>query len=81
MRDPLSPPARPLALTDSELDAVMRAARVLQPYQRDSFLKDIATELASLPVLGPGVVHRAIVAVQKKYFDAPDLRASVGKYD
>jgi hypothetical protein len=33
------------------------------------------------PVLGPGVIFRVIRAVQKKHFDAPDLRVAVGKYD
>jgi hypothetical protein len=70
----------PLALTDDELDAIMRAAAPLQPHQRDGFLQDIAVALAALPMLGPGVVHRAIAEVQRKHFDAPDLRVAGGKY-
>jgi hypothetical protein len=58
----------------------MDACRPLQPTDRDRFLKDIAVELAALPMLGDGAVHRAIV-VQRRHFDPPDLRAAVGKYD
>jgi hypothetical protein len=71
----------PLALTDSELAAIMDACRPLQPHARDRFLKDIAGELAMLPMLGDDAVHRAIVTVQRRHFDPPDLRAAVGKYD
>jgi hypothetical protein len=71
----------PLRLTDAELAAILNACRPLQPRDRDQFLKDIATELASLPMLGDGAVHRAIVSVQRRHFDPPDLRTAVGKYD
>jgi hypothetical protein len=71
----------PLRLTDAELAAILNACRPLQPRDRDQFLKDIAAELASLPMLGDGAVHRAIVSVQRRHFDPPDLRTAVGKYD
>jgi hypothetical protein len=71
----------PLSLSDSELAAIMDAARALQLHARDRFLRDIAAELAAVPMLGPGAVHRAIVVVQRRHFDPPDLRAAVGKYD
>jgi hypothetical protein len=71
----------PLRLTDAELTAILNACRPLQPRDRDQFLKDIAAELASLPMLGDGAVHRAIVSVQRRHFDPPDLRTAVGKYD
>jgi hypothetical protein len=63
----------PIRLTDSELDAVLNAARPLPPRDRDQFLKDIAAELAALPMLGDGAVHRAIVTVQRRHFDPPHL--------
>jgi hypothetical protein len=72
---------KPIHLSDDELTAVMNACRPLQPRDRDQFLKDIAAELASLPMLGDGAVHRAIVSVQRRHFDPPDLRTAVGKYD
>jgi hypothetical protein len=71
----------PIHLSDDELTAVMNACRPLQPRDRDQFLKDIAAELAALPMLGAGAVHRVIREVQHRHFDPPDLRAAVGKYD
>jgi len=53
---------RPIALSDSELRAVLAAARPIPPDRRDAFLRELASTL-----------HRAIVAVQRKYFDPPDL--------
>jgi hypothetical protein len=50
----------PIALTDEEMDAVMRAATPIDPAQRGAFLRDIAIELAKCPEeLGPGSVYRA----------------------
>jgi hypothetical protein len=75
------PIAKPLALSDSEYSQVMQACAPLQPHQRSGFLEALAAELRGLPELGDGRVHRAIAKVQRAHFDAPDLRASVGKYD
>jgi hypothetical protein len=47
---------QPVSLSDSELAAIMHACRPLQPRDRDRFLKDIAAELAALPMLGDGAV-------------------------
>jgi hypothetical protein len=71
---------KPLALSDSDLDAIMTACRPLQPRDRDQFLKDIAVELASLPMLGEGAVYRAIATVQKRHWDPPHLGYASGKY-
>jgi hypothetical protein len=64
----------PISLTDSELDAVMNAARPLQPRDRDLFLRHIARVIAELPERGPGSVYRAIHATVREHFDPPDLR-------
>jgi limonene-1,2-epoxide hydrolase len=66
---------QPISLTDAELTAIMDAARPLQPRDRDRFLRQIAEALVSMPVRGPGNVHRAIRAVWREYFDVPDLRS------
>jgi hypothetical protein len=58
MPQPAPPPVRPLALTDSEYDQVMAAARPLH-------------ELRGLGELGDGRVHRAIAEVQRRYWDPP----------
>jgi hypothetical protein len=48
----------PLALSDAELAVVMQAAQPLAPDQRDGFLQAVAAELAQIPAVGPGAVHR-----------------------
>jgi hypothetical protein len=65
----------PIALTDSELDAIMTAARPLQPRDRNLFLQHVAQAIAALPERGDGSVARAIRSVWRQHFDAPDLRA------
>ena len=55
----------PLALTDDEFAAVQAAAAPIHPMQRRAFLKALAAELESHPVVGPGVVFRAAAALQK----------------
>jgi len=64
-------PPRPLALSDSEIAAVMAAARPLAPRQRESFLRHVAQVLSAMPVRGDGVVHRAIASVWREHFDPP----------
>ena len=66
--------SRPIALSDDQLSAIMSAARPLAPWQRDGFLRDIAEELVKLPEIGSGALHRIITTVQRRHFDAPDLR-------
>jgi hypothetical protein len=64
----------PLALSDDELAAVMDAAQPLSIRQRDAFLREVASALQSANgEIGPGLVHRVVVEVQRKYFDPPDL--------
>ena len=74
---------RPIALSDDQLDAVMRAAAPLQPRDRGPFLEELARELARLPDIGDGSLHRIIMTVQRKHFDPPRKVAGfhgVGKY-
>jgi len=68
--------SQPISLTDSELEAIMTAAKPLQVHQRDGFLRDIAEELVKLPVIGNGARHRIITTVQRRHFNVPDLRIS-----
>jgi hypothetical protein len=77
---------RPIPLSDAELDAVYSACRPLAPDRRAGFLQALAAELQGREI-GPGSVHRAIVVVQRAYFDAPleteptgRRRVSGGKY-
>jgi hypothetical protein len=63
----------PLALTDSQLDAVFDAARPLQPRDRSRFLKDVAIALAGCPDPGDGTVFKVCRQIQGRYFDPPLL--------
>jgi hypothetical protein len=64
-------PTTPIALTDLQLDAVMRAAAPLLPCDRSPFLEEVARELAALPDIGDGVLHRVIMSVQRRHFSPP----------
>jgi hypothetical protein len=69
----------PLALSDAQMSAVFAASYPLPPNRRSDFLADVARELAALPMVGDGVLHRVVMVVQRKYFDPPlDARATNG---
>jgi hypothetical protein len=72
----LSPPPRPLALSDQQLDTVMRAAAPLQPIDRDAFLVLVAARLRGVEMIGDGVVARVCKEAQREFWDAPDLSRS-----
>jgi hypothetical protein len=74
---PSSPP-RPLALTDEQMSALLAASHPLPPRSRPAFLEACARELAALPMLGDGAVHRVVMQVQRQYFDPPDLGRANG---
>jgi hypothetical protein len=52
------------ALSDDELEAVMSAARPLQPKARTEFLTAVAAELERQPERGPGVIYRVCRELQ-----------------
>jgi hypothetical protein len=62
---------RPVALSDAQLDAVMRAAAPLEQRDRSAFLEEVVRELARLPAIGDGSLHRIIMTVQHKHFAPP----------
>jgi hypothetical protein len=68
---------KPLALSDSQLDAILRAAGPLPPDLRAPFLEDVARALAGRE-LGDGIVARTCAEVQKRYWKAPDLSRANG---
>jgi hypothetical protein len=63
----------PIALSEPQMCALLAASYPLPPRSRGPFLEACARELANLPELGDGALHRLIVRVQKMYFDPPDL--------
>ena len=55
----------------------MQAAKPVAEPDRDALLKDIAAELGQHEVVGPGLLHRIISEVQRRY-DVADQRRSTG---
>jgi len=65
----------PIRLSDEQMSALLAASHPLPPDSRSAFLEHCARELARLPMVGDGVLHRVIMQVQRQYFDPPDLSA------
>jgi hypothetical protein len=63
----------PLALTDAQLNELMRLAQPLQPKCRDAFLRTLACVLHGRSDIGDGELHRAAVEIIRsgRLFDAP----------
>jgi hypothetical protein len=77
-QEPYAPgiPTQPLSLSDSQLDAVMRAAEPLLPLGRDPFLRAVAQRLRSEPTIGDGLVGRVCKELQREFMrHAPQLSA------
>ena len=60
----------PLAFSDQQLDAILRAAGPLAPGDRTGFLEEIAAKLDG-QALGDGLVFRVIREVQARYLTPP----------
>jgi hypothetical protein len=66
--------------SDSELAAVMGAARPIPRRDREAFLVDVASELANYPELGPGIVGRVVGKLQREHLTRPRYRNGVTKW-
>jgi hypothetical protein len=62
-----------LRLPDHDFDRLMHAAKSLAAPDRILFFKDVAAELGRHEVLGPGLLHRIVSEVQRRY-DVVDQR-------
>jgi hypothetical protein len=62
----------PIKLSDVEIDAVLAAARPIAADRRDAFMRDVALSLAGCSEIGPGILHRTLVQVQRVHFDPPE---------
>jgi hypothetical protein len=71
-------PTHLVHLTDQQMSAVLAASHPLPPDRRSDFLADVARELAALPDIGDGAVHRTIMQVQKRHFDPPQFATDNG---
>jgi hypothetical protein len=61
----------PLALSDAQVDAVVRAAQPLAPADRGAFLEELGRVLAGYREIGDGQLYVVIREVQRRHFDAP----------
>jgi hypothetical protein len=71
---------KPIQLSDTQLEQIMRAAAPLAPSDRAAFLADVAAALHGL-ALGDGAVFRVIREIQGRYFHPPEFaQGGCGKY-
>ena len=66
----------PLALTTEEMDLLLALAAPINHRQREQFLHEVAAELEAkrqAGEVGEGLVHRLARAIQRKYWDPPQL--------
>jgi hypothetical protein len=75
---PAPTPPRPISLSDEQLSAVMRAAAVLLPADRDPFLRALAHRLRGETELGDGVVYLAIRELMRRggFFKPPHIEGA-----
>jgi hypothetical protein len=67
---------RPIGITDSQLQMIMRACEPLLPADRDPFLRALARALGGGPQpLGDGAVYRAVKLLQRQYWRPPAVDA------
>jgi hypothetical protein len=66
----------PLALSDSQLETVYRAASPLAPEVRGAFLELVAQRLAGAGEIGDGTVARVCAEAQARFWIPPDLSKS-----
>jgi hypothetical protein len=69
-----------LALSRREMETIWRAAALLPRDRQDAFIEAVLGVLESgCPVLGDGVIHRAIAATQRAFWDPP-ITTRTGHY-
>ena len=56
-----------LRLPAHDFARLMETAKPLAALDRDAFLKDVAAELGQHEVVGPGLLHRVVSEVQRRY--------------
>jgi len=69
---------KPLALSDDQMTAILRAAEPLDPDRRSDFLRDVAAALQGRE-LGDGLVGRICSEMQRRYLVPPDLFNGAGE--
>jgi hypothetical protein len=66
----------PIALTDAQLAKIQDLARLIPPWRRDEFLRELAARLRDVE-LGDGSVHRIAAACLKDVLARPRLAPGI----
>jgi hypothetical protein len=56
-----------LRLTDHDFDRLMQAAKPVPVPDRDAFVREVAAEVGRHEVVDPGLLHRVMSEVQRRY--------------
>jgi hypothetical protein len=71
---PMTTAPKPLALSDAQMSAVIRACDPLLPPDRDAFFRALANVLRGEPQpIGDGAVFRAVRSLQREFFRPPTV--------
>jgi hypothetical protein len=65
-----------MMLDEDAQKTLLTLAAPLHPKQREHFFQRVASEPASLPMIGPGIVYKVAREAQKALLDPPALPAS-----
>jgi hypothetical protein len=68
----------PIALTEPQMSALLAASHPLPPAARAAFLEHCAREIANLPELGDGVLHRSDTTEHRSLADSRGFRSRIG---
>jgi hypothetical protein len=66
---------RPIAVSDEQLSAIMRAVEPLQPLERSAFLAALAPLLRGRNDVGDGELHRLIRELLRQTWHPPHVAA------
>jgi hypothetical protein len=66
----------PLALSDAEIDAILRMAAPVAPGERGPFLITVGAELSRHPAIGIGLVSRIAADLQQRFTTPARAEAS-----
>jgi hypothetical protein len=68
----------PIALSESQMCALLAASYPLPSAARSAFLEHCAREIANLPALGDGVLHRSDTTEHRSLADSRGFRSRIG---
>ena len=69
--------SKPIALSDTQMDTIIRLAGPLPPPDRDVYLREVAAALDGREEIGDGFVARVCAEVQRRLWHPP-LEQSAG---